>query len=424
MTETQPQSRPVSRRTMLRGIGAAATAASTSLTGCVSLLFFGGGTSRTGNAPVSFASRRKRIQRQDATVVVHNSEELIEAIQTPNAVVWIPANETIVVAGHGTYGIAPGVTIASNRNLGGKGGLIRVPKYLSRTFIVPDGEARLTGVRLQGPRSEYFNPPEDEMSAYTACGIHFQGKSGIVDNCEVFGWPGFGVGFGTRSTPTQGWIHHNDMHHCQMDGLGYPIESFNGLQLIEWNYFSHYRHVVSGYGWRTNGYEARCNVIGPPSPAIVHFAFDMHRLGEQQNVADSNNLGGRYQNIHHNVFEITSDSAMSVQGRPVLYTRVVNNWTADTQGEGVFHVAYPSTARIRGNHFQAATTGRDWLTRMTAQLPLSNGLPSLSKWVPSRMGGQRRNKRPKQGQQQNNDRRQTTTNGSTRHSNSTTTGRR
>jgi hypothetical protein len=426
MADDKPQSRHVDRRTLLRGIGAAATAASTSLTGCISLLFTGGGKGRTGGAPISFASRRKRIQRNDATVVVRNSTELIKAIQTPNAVVWIPENVTIRLNGLGSYGIARGVTIASNRNLGGKGGLIRVPKFLTRTFIVPEGGARLTGVRFQGPHSGYLNP--SDIDPYTACGIHFQGTSGVVDNCEIFGWTGFGVGFGTNATLTQGWVHHNDMHHFQMEGLGYPIETFNGVQLIEWNYFSQYRHVVSGYGWKTNGYEARFNVVGPPAPTAVHFAFDMHRLGEQDNVASSNNTGGKYLNIHHNVFEITSDSAVSNQGRPVRYTRVANNWTAATQdgssNEEVFYVAYPAKARIHGNHFQAAKQGRKWLRRMTAQLPLSNGIPSLSKWVPSMTGARQRSQQQKSGHQQKNGRRQTTTNGSTQRSDGTDTRRR
>ena len=332
---------------------------------------------------MSFASQRKRIRKRDATVVVNNRSEFLTAIRSPDTIIWIPNDVTITI-GRGEHDIGSNVIIASNRNLGnGTGGLIKTDSYHNPTFFASKDGVRITGLRFQGPRTDYFNPSsEDELDEYTACGIHFQGKGGIVDNCEIYGWTGFGVGFGTVIDTTQGWVHHNKMHHCQMDGLGYPIESFNGIQLIEWNYFSYYRHVVAGFGYPSNGYEARFNVVGPPSQAIAHFAFDMHRLGEQDNIPDSNNTGGKYLNIHHNVFELISDSAVSNQGKPVKYTRVVNNWTADSADGGgeVFYTAYPDTARIHDNNYQAAKEGRAWLNRMKDEIPLSNGVPSPSKW--------------------------------------------
>jgi hypothetical protein len=382
----------VDRRTLLRGLGAAGlTTASAGLSGCLTLLLSGGGAT-SGTAPISFASQRQRIRRQDADQTVQTPPKLIEAAKQPNTTIWIPDTVTLNMTGYSDINIAPNVRIASNRHLGGrKGGIIRFDKY-ERLFIVPQRTARVTGLRLKGPQTTYQDFPTDDATyAHAAYGIWFKGQSGIVDNCEMFGWPGYAIGAGTTDAATQMWIHHNDIHHNQLGGLGYGLESLNGMSLVEWNYFSHYRHVVSGYGYKTNGYEFRCNVVGPPSPDPSRFACDMHRLGEQPNFPPSNQQAGKYINVHHNVFELIRDNAMSISGIPTMYARFVNNWTAhsnggDGPGEPAVYIPDRATLKMHNNNFgqEAVKRGRKRLKQLNKRIPISKGKPSPLAWSPPR----------------------------------------
>jgi hypothetical protein len=378
----------VDRRTLLRGLGAAGvTTVSAGLSGCLTLLLSGGGSS--GSAPISFASQRQRIRKKDADRIVRTPTELIQAIHQPNTIVWIPGNVLIDMTGHSDVKIAPNVTLASNRHLGGgKGALIRFNDY-EYLFKVPQRGARVTGVRLRGPSTKYRDFPTDDATyAHAAYGIWFQDQSGIVDNCELWGWPAYAIGAGTRDMPTQMWIHHNEIHHNQMGGLGYALESLNGMSLVEWNYFSHYRHVVSGYGYKTNGYEFRCNVVGPPGNADpARFPCDMHSLGEQPNFPHGVQTAGKYINAHHNVFELTEENAMSISGIPTMYARFCNNWTAhakggDGPGEPAVYIPDGGTLKMRNNHFgqDALEPGRKRLKQMSRRVPISNGQPSPSAW--------------------------------------------
>lgn len=399
-----------SRRTLLRRVGAiGATAGSASLTGCISIFFGSSRESFSGN-PISFSTERKRIRKKDADIIVHNRSELLSAIKKPGAVIWIPEKVTINMGRGPTAGsnsIEPNVTIASNRHLRkknnkgkghkkgkkksnkkdkGKGGLIKTDGYIQKIFTAK-GPCRVTGIRFQGPEKKYFNPPHSLIYSYAASCFHFTGKTAIVDNCEAYGWTAMAIALGTKDTPTQGWIHHNEMHHNQMNHLGYPMELYNGIHLIEWNYFSKYRHAITGYGHPTNGYEARFNVVGPPGGSPYAFAFDMHSLGEQDNYPIRNTTAGKYLNVHHNVFEVTKHNAMSISGIPTKYARFCNNWCAtskDGNGKGVPAVSAPDNAKVRkkNNQFKdgAVRKGRQQLMKLAASIPLSNGKPSLSAW--------------------------------------------
>lgn len=383
------------RRTLLqRGAAMTAVAVSAGLSGCASTYYLHKkrqDRQQENSLPaISFTSQRQRITKQDASVIVTNASELVSAVQTPDASVWIPENVTINMTGNTKNPVAPNVTIASNRNLSdGSGGMIRTTGYDRDLFVVPEGSCRVTGLRLQGPRTDYFDPQNHKQEAYYASGVHFKGPKAVVDNCEVFGWTAYGIGLGTKSTPTQGWIHHNDMHHNQMNHLGYPMELFNGMHLIEWNYFSHYRHAISGYGYKTNGYEARFNVVGVPGGAPASFAFDMHKLGEQDNYPSGVETAGSYVNVHHNVFELKDHNAFSISGIPQRYARFANNWCATTKGgngAGAPAVSAPSGTKIRmeTNQFgsNAISQGRKWLKQLSPDLPLSNGKPSIQSWSP------------------------------------------
>ncbi len=368
-----------------------AAVASTSLSGCMWLMGKRQQQIRqrqeqqqqaVGGPPVSFQSERKRVTKLAADRTVTTKAAFITAVQTPKATVWIPEGVTIDLTGE-SIPVAPGVTIASNRNLsstGGKGGLIKTTQY-DRNILVAKGDCRVTGIRLEGPRTDYFDPPYENLAAYEACGVQFEGNKAVVDHCEMFGWTFAAIAVGTTGSPTQGWIHHNSFHDNQMNHLGYPMELFNGLHLVEWNYFSKYRHAIAGYGYKTNGYEARFNVVGPPGGAPSAFAFDMHRLGEQDNFPASNNTGGKYVNVHHNVFEIKKHAALSLSGIPTQYARFVNNWCAEK--EGAVDGEKGADLRVQKNKYsvQAVKQGRQRLQQLSTQLSLSNGKPSISKWT-------------------------------------------
>lgn len=376
-----------SRRSLLRGLGAAGlTAASTSLSGCVALLFGNGsGGNQPGGAPISFASLRNRITKQMADRTVNTRSQLIEAVGQPETTVWIPSDATIDMTGETRVEIANNVTIASDRNLGGnKGGLIRTTDQQNVGVFVtkhPKVHFRVTGVRLKGPRTDYFDPVARGRSTYDydVTGFRAYGESVIVDHCEVFGWTGAGFVPGTNETPTQGWFHHNSMHHNQMNHLGYPMDLQNGQHLIEWNYFDYNRHSIAAFGHRQNAYEARFNVVGPH--AIQH-AFDMHYLGENIDALGRSQRGsraGQYVNVHHNVFELTSNSAFSIQGIPQKYARFCQNWCAEPEAgathgdpEGVVYFLPRADVRVRKNRYglgqEALTRARQWLKRLAAQL--------------------------------------------------------
>jgi hypothetical protein len=390
---TADSSSQVSRRTLLRRGGAAlATVASAGTSGCITTLLYRRQQRRgPGGPPISFASERQRIRKQDATITVRNRYELLKAINQPNAVIWIPENVTIDMSDDGNNVIAPNVTIASNRNLnGGTGGMIKTNTYTRGVFRAK-GRCRVTGIRLKGPRTEYFDPgnTKPEIYAHAATGVLFEGETAIVDNCELFGWTAQGLSLGTKGTQTQGWIHHNDMHHNQMNHLGYPMEIYNGFHLIEWNYFSRYRHAITGYGYATSGYEARFNIVGPPGGAPAGFAFDMHSLGEQPNFPNHVTTAGKYMNIHHNVFELVKHNALSISGQPTKYARFVDNWCATSKGgdgPGVPAVYAPDAAEVHKKHNQfgkgAVLKGRQWVKDLATRISISNGKPSLAAWKP------------------------------------------
>lgn len=310
-----------------------------------------------------------------ATHVVNNRSQLIDAVGNPEAIIWIPENVTIDMTGEFGILVAPNVTIASNRIVKPKTcGMIKSDSYERGIFINDTGGFRITGIRLKGPRTDYFDPWDwgaDEAD-YASVAFQLQGQTAIIDNCEVFGWTFAGFTLGSKSKLTRGWIHHNSMHHNQMNHLGYPMELYNGLHLIEWNYFDRNRHSIAGFGYPTNGYEARFNIVGPH--AIEH-AFDMHYLGE--NLDNGNMIAGKFTNVHHNVFELISHSAFSIQGYPLRYARFCQNWCAAPKGgvdagdpEGVVFFLDDADVRVKNNVYgaQSIKTGREWLRKMRLKL--------------------------------------------------------
>lgn len=368
------------RREFLKVVGTAGGVGLSAISGCMTIWMGGSGDSGGGeHPPMQFASQQHRITQKMATHTATDRSSLINAVGVPEATVWIPNTATIDMTGVVGVPIAPNVTIASDRRLNdAEGGMIKTDGYDNGVFINESGGCRVTGIRLKGPRMDYFEPWQDgkDETDYSALGFSLEGQTAIVDHCEVAGWTFAGIALGAASKQTRGWIHHNSMHHNQMNHLGYPMELYNGLHLIEWNYFDHNRHSIAGFGYPNNGYEARFNVVGPN--AILH-AFDMHYLGENLDELGKSGLGmsgGEFVNIHHNVFELTSYPAFSIQGIPQQYVRFCNNWSADTPDErsgksnGVALFPESVDVRIKDNTYGPNTIepGRQRLREIESQL--------------------------------------------------------
>ncbi len=391
--------RSVTRRRVLRSVVAAASGGvSAALAGCFTPPnLLSGSRSNPGTGagrPIQFSDASKRVRPSDATRVVKTFEQLVDAVSIPNMIVWIPGGTTITVPESLNRGliedpveIAPGVTLASNRALGnGEGALITCDLFFNGVFKHSEGDIRITGLRVKGPRMSYWDPPGPGFMAnqFGSAPFRLEGNRAYVDHCEIFGWTNAAILLGSQSSPTSGWIHHNQLHHNQMNHLGYGLELYNGEHIVEWNYFNANRHSIAAFGYPTNGYEARYNIIGPDA---VLFSFDMHNLGE--NLGNSNNnKAGQYARVHHNVFTLTDNLAFSIQGISKQQSFFKNNWCAADPSEvgGKKHIvqqAYnwskPSgpvrttsgpNFTIEQNKFgpKAVEQGRQWLVGQARKL--------------------------------------------------------
>jgi hypothetical protein len=313
------------RRGMLRTIIAGGVTASTVSSGCLSMAGIHQNSSEKGS--IQFVSREDRVTSADATHVVRSESDLRSALSDAGATVWLPERVEILIEGSTPIPIASNVTFASNRGLdGGQGALIKTTEYRSTVFESRESRIRITGLRVKGPRTEYFDPREKSQpsSAYYSRGFELFGDRIEIDHCELFGWTSAAVSLGARNAPTGSRIHHNAIHHNQMQTLGYGIDARNGEHIIEWNYFDSNRHSVAGFGHRQNGYEARFNIVGPHA---VRHAFDMHGLSENL-TGYTGPLAGKYIRVHQNVFALTSAAAVVLRGASGQQSWVTNNWCA------------------------------------------------------------------------------------------------
>ncbi len=206
---------------------------------------------------------------------------------------------------------------------GGRIFLMRANNSRYPTALIAGGEnIRITGIRLEGPdiTTESVNPP--------ALGIYASYRM-EVDNCEIWGWSGAGIGVyrtgGGSDMKSGGYFHHNNIHHCQMNGLGYGIIVANGsVSLIEANYFDYCRHAIAGDGHVENGYEVRYNVFGYNFPE----SNNAHRIDMHGVSTASGNVAGDRLIIHHNTFEAisTTDYCIAIRGIPRTGAYIDHNW--------------------------------------------------------------------------------------------------
>lgn len=315
----------ITRRGVLRTILVGGVAASTVSSGCLSMAGIHQYRSETG--PIQFVSREARVTATDATHVIRSESDLRSALSNAGATVWVPGDVELHIEGSTPISIAQDVTFASNRGLdGGQGAIIKTTAYPPTVFKSRESGIRITGLRVKGPETVYFDPREKPQpeSTYYSCGFELFGDGIEIDHCELFGWTNAAVSLGAQNAPTGSRIHHNTIHHNQMQTLGYGINTRNGEHVIEWNYFDSNRHSVAGFGHRQNGYEARFNVVGPHA---VRHAFDMHGLSENLS-GYTGPLAGKYLRVHQNVFTLTDAAAVVLRGASDQQSWVTNNWCA------------------------------------------------------------------------------------------------
>ena len=189
-------------------------------------------------------------------------------------------------------------------------------------------DVRITGLRIRGPNTKRYIAHHDRSFAAGGDGhtyyYKFPTQNGIqtdhdgleVDNCDVsgFGHGGINVPGGVGHH-----IHHNFIHHCQYQGLGYGVCHDTAQSLIEFNLFDANRHSIAGTGRSTGGYVARNNVeLG----VSLSHCFDMHGGRDRK---DGTNVAGTSIEIYNNTFR-APQTPIVIRGEPEEACQVHHNW--------------------------------------------------------------------------------------------------
>lgn len=269
--------------------------------------------------------------------VVTDLDALLDALgkAQKGQVVFIPG-ETVIDLTTRIYieqlvlDVPEGVTLASDRGHNGSHGALFTSDALKTPMMIramgPD--VRVTGLRVRGPNGKRymehharsFGPGGDGHSYYykfpTSDGIVTEHPRLEVDNCEISAFAHGGVrlvrGEGHR-------VHHNFIHHCQYNGLGYGVSHSTASSLVEYNLFDWNRHSIAGTGRPGCSYVARHNVeLGT---SLSH-CFDMHGGRDRK---DGTDVAGSKIEIAHNTFR-APQLPIAIRGVPQEECLVHHNW--------------------------------------------------------------------------------------------------
>ena len=202
------------------------------------------------------------IRKGDYTV--KDLDGLLDALSKakPGQVVFIPGERIIdltarIYVERLVLELPGGVTLAGARGHDGcKGAMLTSDALKTPVMIRVTGpDARITGLRIRGPNPKRhlshhrraFGPGGGGNTYYykfpTSDGIRTTHPRLEVDNCEISAFSHAAIflrkGDGHR-------IHHNYIHHCQYNGLGYGICHDTASSLIEYNLFNRNRHSIAG----------------------------------------------------------------------------------------------------------------------------------------------------------------------------------
>lgn len=264
-------------------------------------------------------------------------DALIEALAKakPGEVVFIPGENVIdlttyIYIDQFVLEIPEGVTLAGNRGLNGaKGAMLCSDALKTPVMIRAMGpNVRITGLRLQGPNSKRymahhkksFQPGGPRHEYY----YKFPVSNGIVteyakleiDNCDVSAFSHSGIKLNKGDFHH---IHHNFIHQCQYNGLGYGISHSIASSIIEYNLFDANRHSIAGTGAPGCSYIARHNVeLG----VSLSHCFDMHGGKDRK---DGTVIAGTDIEIYNNTFR-APQFAIGIRGEPEHKCKIYRNW--------------------------------------------------------------------------------------------------
>jgi hypothetical protein len=269
--------------------------------------------------------------------IVKDLDELLEALSKAKAgqTIFIPADTVIdltarIYIEEIVLDVPEGVTLAGDRgNRDSKGALLISDALKTPVMIRANGpDVRITGLRIQGPNPKRylehhrrsFGEGGDGHKYYykfpTSNGITTSYPRLEVDNCEISGFSHAGI---YLKTAEGHHIHHNYIHHCQYQGLGYGVCHNTASSLIEYNLFNWNRHSIAGTGRPGNSYIARHNVdLG----ISLSHCFDMHGGRDRK---DGTDIAGTSIEIYNNTFR-AKQTPVVIRGVPQDKCEVHHNW--------------------------------------------------------------------------------------------------
>ena len=277
----------------------------------------------------------KAVTKGDLTVKDLNGLLAALAKAKTGQAVFIPGETTIdltarIYVEQLVLEIPEGVTLAGNRgHKGSKGAQLTSDALKTPVMIRVNGpDARITGLRIRGPNPKRyldhhrrsFGPGGGGHKYYyklpTSNGIRTEHPRLQVDNCEISAFAHAGIylvkGEGHR-------IHHNTIHHCQYNGLGYGVCHNTASSVIEHNLFNWNRHSIAGTGRPGCGYVARHNIeLG----VSLSHCFDMHGGRDRK---DRTNIAGTTIEIYNNTFR-APQTPVVIRGVPQDKCEIHHNW--------------------------------------------------------------------------------------------------
>ena len=228
--------------------------------------------------------------------------------------------------------VPEGVTLASDRGHEGSEGALLTSDALKTPVMIrvvgPD--VRISGLRIRGPNPKRYLAHHRRSFGEGGQGreyyYEFPISDGIVteyprlhvDNCEIsaFGHSGVFLKAGEGHH-----IHHNHIHHCQYNGLGYGVSHDTASSVIEYNEFNWNRHSIAGTGRPGCSYVARYNVESGES---LSHCFDMHGGRDRK---DETDIAGTAIEIYNNTFYAPQPSVV-IRGVPQEKCEIHHNWFA------------------------------------------------------------------------------------------------
>jgi hypothetical protein len=278
---------------------------------------------------------KKIITSGDYTV--NSLESLIDALAKAKAgqTVFIPGDQiidmtTFIYIDKIMLNISEGVTLASDRGHNGSEGAQITSDGLDTPgmIMVNGAKVRISGIRLEGPNPKRyldhhkrsFGPGGPGHPYYykfpTSKGILCKFPDLEVDNCIITAFSGAGI---SLQSGTGHHIHHNLIHRCQYNGLGYGVSHDEASSTIEFNQFNENRHSLAGTGRPGCGYIARNNVeLG----ISLSHNFDMHGGRDRK---DNTTIAGTTMEMYNNTF-LGPQRAVVIRGVPQDKCDVHHNW--------------------------------------------------------------------------------------------------